>query len=64
MAVSRRELEFLVSRALADIDNATLVNVAKTVLGKDVVVRAGRFSLKAKSPSASASEATSLSTTP
>ncbi|MDW9481893.1 hypothetical protein GOB57_24910 [Sinorhizobium meliloti] len=50
MAISRRELEFLVDRELHALDIGTLVKVAETVLGKTVTVRGNRFSFRPLAP--------------
>ena len=47
LSISKRELAHLVNHAMANSDDATLVKVAEIVLGKRVLARGGRFSLKA-----------------
>jgi hypothetical protein len=47
MPISRRELELLVDHGLYAVDDATLAKVAEIVLRKTVVIRGGKFSIKA-----------------
>jgi hypothetical protein len=44
MAISRREMEFLVARGPSELDAKTLSKVACTVLGSDITVQGNRVS--------------------
>jgi hypothetical protein len=46
MAISKRELGFLVTRGILEINDDTLVRIAELVLGKTVTMRGKKFSFK------------------
>ncbi|MCZ7862749.1 hypothetical protein O9X98_15345 [Agrobacterium salinitolerans] len=52
MAITRRELEYLVNHKILDLDDDTFARIAEAVLGKSVIKRARKYAVRPLDPAA------------